>query len=777
MADLTLTPGNDVATFGTEKNTVRGLAANLGAGDVIEAGAGSAEDALLLDSAGTVDTRAGGNAAGLSGFEYLGLAAGTNQVFLSDAFVAGSFAGAASAGNFTVQGSAGNDSVNAAALGASSRVAFITGAGDDQFDGGAGADRVLAAASELTGADRLAGGGGVDALIITSAGAIAADALAQVTGIERIFFNAGGNTITLTQGAAGSAIGGLAVIGGAGADSVDASATTTRVGFNPGAGDDTFIGGSGDDQINMAVADLTAADAFDGRGGRDRIGFTTAGVITATMLSGLASIETLSLAEGDNTVTLGANLPTVNVAGRGGRDVVTLALATQYASLGGGDDTLRITAASAPGDSSYGGAGTDTIEVRGGGTAVIGARVVEFERVVLVDPGTVDISATVAALQVITTSGNDGVIGSTRSETFDGGAGDDTLRGGGGTDTLIGGLGNDTLDGGPGNDTASYADAPGAVTVSLLLAGAQNTGAAGNDTLIGIERLIGSAFNDTLIGNGEANELRGGAGNDTLRGEGGPDRLFGGPGNDTLIGGSGFDTADYSAAAGGIVADLQARTVSNDGDGGQDTLSSVETITGSPFADTISGTSNGDTLIAGAGNDTLFGRSGNDTLGGGAGDDTLEGGAGSDRVVGGAGNDRFVFRARTEGTDRLADFVAGGTDDVMAFLATAFPLFNGQASVQVNIDTSAGGTLPAGVDVVGRTGVADAAAVDAYLAGAAGTFAGGVFVLGQATAGGEVVLYYDPNAALAGGAGAAARLGTFPITVLTGFTAADFVFI
>jgi Ca2+-binding RTX toxin-like protein len=779
MADLILTPGADVATFGTAKDTVTGLAANLTSIDVIEGGGGGAEDAVVLTSAGSFNTGAGGNASGITGFEYLRLAdGGANTVTLSNTFVAGTFAGTASAGNFTVQGAGGDDTVNAAALSASNRIAFVAGGGTDSFTGGAGADRVLINAADLTSADRIIGGAGTDALILTGAGELDGTALAQVSGIERLFFSAGGNAATITQGVAGSATGGFAVIGGAGVDEVVASpGTTSRIGFNPGAGADRFTGGSGDDQINMALADLTADDTFDGQGGRDRIGFTSAGVITAAMLYGLTSIETLSLAEGDNEVTLVAHLPTVNVAGRGGQDVVTLALSTQFASLDGGDDTLRITAASAPGDSSYGGAGTDTIEVSGGGTTVIGARVVEFERVVLIDPGTVDISRTIAPIAVVFTAGNDGVIGSTRAESFDGGAGDDVLRGGGGSDTLVGGLGNDTLDGGTGNDTASYAGATGPVTVSLLLAGAQNTGAAGNDTLIGIKRLVGSAFNDTLTGNNGVNELRGGAGNDTLRGEGGPDRLFGGPGNDTLIGGTGWDTADYSAAAGGIVADLQARTVSNDGDGGQDTLNSVETITGSPFDDTLSGTSNGETLIAGAGNDTLFGRGGNDTLGGGLGDDTLEGGVGSDRVVGGAGNDRFVFRARTEGTDNLADFAAGGTDDVIAFLATAFPLFHGQGSVQINIDGSAGGTLAPGVDVVGRTGLADAAAVDAYLAGAAGTFAGGVFVLAQAAAGGSTTLYYDPNAALAGGAGAASRLAFLPTTSLAAFTAADFVFI
>jgi Ca2+-binding RTX toxin-like protein len=38
------------------------------------------------------------------------------------------------------------------------------------------------------------------------------------------------------------------------------------------------------------------------------------------------------------------------------------------------------------------------------------------------------------------------------------------------------------------------------VTVSLAVAGAQNTVGAGSDTLTGIENLTGSSFNDVLTG-------------------------------------------------------------------------------------------------------------------------------------------------------------------------------------------------------------------------------------------------------------------------------------
>ena len=101
--------------------------------------------------------------------------------------------------------------------------------------------------------------------------------------------------------------------------------------------------------------------------------------------------------------------------------------------------------------------------------------------------------------------------------TLDGGAGNDLLRGDFGNDVLIGGLGNDTLEGGTGIDTASYAGASGTVQVNLEpfsvppgdydglpaveLPGGTAIGAAGTDTLVDIENLIGSAFTDLLVGN------------------------------------------------------------------------------------------------------------------------------------------------------------------------------------------------------------------------------------------------------------------------------------
>jgi Ca2+-binding RTX toxin-like protein len=69
------------------------------------------------------------------------------------------------------------------------------------------------------------------------------------------------------------------------------------------------------------------------------------------------------------------------------------------------------------------------------------------------------------------------------------------------------------------------------------------------------------------------------------------------------------------------------------GGAGNDTLISIENITGSNFDDTLTGDDSANVLAGGGGNDTLDGGAGGDTLLGGAGDDTLDGGDGIDTLT------------------------------------------------------------------------------------------------------------------------------------------------
>jgi Ca2+-binding RTX toxin-like protein/subtilisin-like proprotein convertase family protein len=262
-------------------------------------------------------------------------------------------------------------------------------------------------------------------------------------------------------------------------------------------------------------------------------------------------------------------------------------------------------------------------------------------------------------------SRNNRINGTEDDDLIQGDAGNDRLDGKDGDDILNGGSGNDRLTGGDGSDTASYAGTSGDVTVTLETTRAQNTGAAGRDTLRSIENLTGGDGDDTLTGNSDANILSGGAGDDTLRG---------GLGDDFLDGGADVDTAVYtsSMAASQITYDGASGLFTISGPDGTDTLSDIEFF---QFSDgtleaadlTIVALSDGDDVHAGdatderidglAGDDEIDGAGGADALFGGDDDDTLTGGADDDRLVGGNGTDTAVFSGNR--TDYVISYADG----------------------------------------------------------------------------------------------------------------------
>ena len=237
--------------------------------------------------------------------------------------------------------------------------------------------------------------------------------------------------------------------------------------------------------------------------------------------------------------------------------------------------------------------------------------------------------------------------GSPYGDTLVGDAGANAIQAAAGDDYLQGGLGDDALDGGPGTDTASWWGTAGMVTANI--GNGLATGMAGNDTLVQIENLVGTdGYGDWLTGSTGANRLEGWGGNDILAGR---------QGADTLVGGQGFDTASYTAALSGVTVDLAAGTAS--GGDGADTLSGIESVLGSGYADSLTG---------GTGAETLDGRDGDDNIAGGRGDDALIGGFGSDwaRYASAAGSVTVDLAAGTasgaDGSDTLAGFekVIGG---------------------------------------------------------------------------------------------------------------------
>jgi len=195
-----------------------------------------------------------------------------------------------------------------------------------------------------------------------------------------------------------------------------------------------------------------------------------------------------------------------NVVGSNGNDHIIGTSGNNTIEGAQGNDTLE------------GGSGVDTLSY-----ANLGNRDVpweyDFNTGSYVFPG-------VSVSLAITTEQNTGYWGIDTVSGFEnliGSAGNDDLRGNSGNNVIEGGEGNDTIRGGSGLDTASYTSATWGVAVDLSITASQNTGAAGWDTLMSIERLVGSNFADTLSGNSGANTLNGGLGSDTLTGGSGAD--------------------------------------------------------------------------------------------------------------------------------------------------------------------------------------------------------------------------------------------------------------
>ncbi len=197
---------------------------------------------------------------------------------------------------------------------------------------------------------------------------------------------------------------------------------------------------------------------------------------------------------------------------------------------------------------------------------------------------------------------------------------------------------------------------------------------SGTATSADDDTLIGGTGHDTLLGMRGNDTLNGGAGDNYLNGGTGDDTFVAGGGNDTIVGGKGFDTIDFSGATGGVTVDLAGHSASGYG---SDTVTGVEAVIGSKFAD------------------TLIGGKGDNFLSGGAGDDHIRGGKGSDIMSGGDGNDTFVW-ARSDlgkGVDTITDF--GNGKDALDLTAVFAGQKGDHASKVQIVDDVAGSHLMA----------------------------------------------------------------------------------
>ena len=595
------------------------------------------------------------------------------------------------AGDDVLRGAGGTDTADYSGAGGAVTVDFLTDTADDgdggtdtlelveNASGSAFDDLFIANSSRTFAFDGAAGfdtvdltdfGGGLVVDLVTGSVSLGGAEVGLLTNIESVIGTANDDQIIgsaasedLSGGDGDDIInsggGGDAIDGGAGDDTVVADGGDDQIALGDGddeaqviaeTGDITVDGGDGQDLLTI-FGDDAAADAFQVT--ENAGGVRTQRVSPSVFQVDAMAVETLILnGQGGNDSfdiddLSGADVGTVETFGGAGDD-----------TLDGTDATTRLRA--------FGGIGADTLEGGDGDDRLQG------------DAG---------ADELLGGAGDDTLFGNNDDDILNGGDGIDRLSGGSGDDILNGGAGDDVLRGAAGADTADYSDAGAAVLVDLV-ANMATDGDGGVDTLESVENAIGSDFDDLFVANaGQIFEFDGGAGLDTadlsnfgggivvdllagsvslagaevgrltnveaviatanddeLIGGAGDDLLGGGAGDDLLDGGDGSDTADYGTASAGVFVHL-GNGEANDGDGGTDTLVSIEQAIGSDFADTLVGSSNDDVLMGGADNDRINGREGADIMIGGrqsdvytvddAGDQVIEevDGGGSDRIL------------------------------------------------------------------------------------------------------------------------------------------------
>jgi Ca2+-binding RTX toxin-like protein len=536
------------------------------------------------------------------------------------------------------------------------------------------------------------------------------DLIAANSGVNSIV---GGNGNTLITGGGGQ---GVIVVGSgdnhiyAGSqvdlqtaiDAESSAGTATGQGYFIGAGDgdNTIVGGAGNDLImvgdgnNFIVAG--ANDTVWGGEAADGASLNW----SASIVGGISvAVDNFGIYTNNDSGTAEGGIPPAGYEG-----FVDYASGRALA-VGTGNDTI------------FGGSGNGVFALSNGNNYVSTGL------------GSDLVFGGMGSSTIIGGTGNISVLGGGGSEYMEAGSGDSLLVGRGGNNTLIGGSGSDTLIAGniadPGTDdwrtseTGNNYVQGGSGDDFILGAGGQDTliAGSGNSTIYagaGSELVIGGSGNDWLQGGtGDSTIEAGGAGNDSLLGIGSSASttvIFGGDGSDTIQGGSGTNIL-YAGDGGSaerptdVLADPNDATSNTTIYGGY----GVDLLTGGPGSCVIyagdGGTSTSPTqIVAGSGDTTAYGGLGVDAIFGGSGTDvlyagdggtndaptTVAAGSGNATLYGGAGAD--LLQDLTNGDDLL---VAGtgndtvfstGNDTVVAGTGSDYFVGSGSETYVLNSD-------------------------------------------------------------------------------------------
>ncbi len=444
-----------------------------------------------------------------------------------------------------------------------------------------------------------------------------------------------------------------------GDDKIDASARSANfpVELNGGLGNDTLIGGAGDDVFD----DGHGNDNIQGNGGGDLYQLTPGSADIISELSNdttgtdTGGIDTVSFkyAEQGVSFSLGAASGTTQTVTSAGS---TFTAYGTFENLTGSSFADSLTGSN--GDNTiFGGVGADTIDAGTGNDIIFG------------DTGTI-------ADTVSSGANNDVIFGGVGADTIDAGSGNDLIFGDTGTSTdtvpsgtnndiIFGGVGADTIDAGSGNDvifgdTGTSTDTVPSGTNNDVIFGGVGAdtidAGSGNDVIFGdtgttTDTVPSGTNNDLIFGGVGADTIDAGSGNDVIFGDTGTstDTVPSGTNNDVIFGGVGADTIDAGSGNDVIFGD---------------TGTSTDTVPSATNNDIIFGGVGADTIDAGNGNDVIFGDTGTttDTVPSSTNNDIIFGGVGADTIDAGAGND-IIFGD----TGTTADTVASGTSNDVIF--------------------------------------------------------------------------------------------------------------
>ena len=359
--------------------------------------------------------------------------------------------------------------------------------------------------------------------------------------------------------------------GGLGAASAAALLVSLLSGVPAAAGDScmgktpTIVGSQGNDTLDGT----RGADVISGLGGKD-------------VIKSIGGGDFVCGGEGNDKIITGNGHD--KISGESGNDTI---------QGGRGDDKID------------GGADTDTASYKDSTTPVdanldIRAAIGEgadalndVERLIGSDHGDT-LTGDAGKNSITGGGGEDRIEGLGGPDIQKGGVGDDRISGGDGLDSHYGGPGDDFMDGGEGSDTPSFKFSPDPVTVDLSAGTATGEGA---DTFVNMEIVAGSRHGDTLIGDDGGNTFYPLGGDDDVDGAGG------------------FDFVVYAQSGAAVTVDLAAGSAS--GGEGDDTLTSIEGVVGTAYADDLFGDDFDNAFYGLGGDDTLDGRGGTDTLIGG----------------------------------------------------------------------------------------------------------------------------------------------------------------